>query len=232
MNENPFENHPELFEQVFKAKHKCPTVEIYNKDTNCNIEYLTDELCVNGCCEYCCGNRYNEWFATKPSDEAVRSLVLKMRIKSDMATKHNKKAYNKLLATAGDEGQLVTLCIDKKYQKIPDLFLEIKSRIQEANYSCLCDAYIVLEVYGKDNNFNPHIHIITRKIKANSAVAQLLRRKFQNDKYQIYRVDVAARPYTCIDQYIQGDKQANKLGATAKDKEYREANNLMHVYKL
>lgn len=229
---NPFENYPELFEEVFMKKHECPTVELYNEKLKRNEEYYTDELCINGCCEYCYGYRYNEWFAEKPTLEDVREYVMKQRLKCDLAEKHKKEQEQKAKLDLKEEGQLITLSINQEYKQVPSLFRDIIQKIKDANYGFLYDSYAALEVTGKDDKWNPHIHIVTKKVKRNGQVAQVLRRKFQNDKFQIYNVDVKALPWKIGVDYVNAGKVYYKLEATAKDKEYREANNLEHIYYL
>lgn len=227
---NPFENFPDLFFDVFAKQHICPTVEVWDEKLKQNVEYYTDELCINGCCEYCYGHRYNEWFAEKPTKEEVKELVLKQQLKCDLAQKHQKEKLRNAKLDVQDQAQIITLCINKEYKQIPDLFRDIIDKIRAADYVFLYDCYAVCEVYGKDDNWNPHIHIVTKKVKRNGQIAQVLRRKFQNDKFQVYRVDVKPLPYKVGVDYLNAGKIAAKLEATEKDKEYREANNLDNIY--
>lgn len=229
---NPFENYPELFEDVFMKKHECPTVTLWNEEEKTNHEYYTDELCINGCCEYCYGHRYNEWFAEKPTLEEVREYILRQKLKCDLAEKQKKNNEKKAMLKIKDEDQLITICINQDYKQIPDLFRDIIAVIRDAKYSFLMDANAVCEVTGKNGKFNPHIHIHTRKIKRDGQVAQVLRRKLVNEKYQVYNIDVKSLPRKEAMDYVEGYKTGDKLEATAKDKEYREANNLDHIYEI
>jgi hypothetical protein len=152
----------------------------------------------------------------------------------DLAKKVKRKKYNELINGADkNNGQLITLCIDKDYKQVPKLAEEIISVIIKADYDCLLDAQATIELYGKsETELLPHIHIVTKKLKPDGAVAQLFRRKFQKDKYQVYRVDVKTLPYESAEAYVMGEKEGAKLAATAKDKAYRQANGLQDIYDL
>jgi hypothetical protein len=241
---NPWENNPELFAEILRKKHNCPTYWDYDDEfklPNGDIgygaklnEYWVNEECANGCCEYCYGHRYNEWFAEKPTREDIKEFILKQRLKCDMAEKVKRKTYKDLLNNGeGEEndGQLITLCIDKEYKQVPKLATEIISVIRNTKYNFIENGYACIEVFGKDD-FAPHIHIVTKKLKRNGVIAQTLRRKFQTTKWQVYRVDVKALPYNTAWDYVGGEKQLAKQGQCEKDREYREKNNLLDLYEL
>ena len=51
MNENPYEQNPSLFFDLFKKRHICPTYWAYAKETDgFQTEYMLNEDCINGCC--------------------------------------------------------------------------------------------------------------------------------------------------------------------------------------
>lgn len=132
-----------------------------------------------------------------------------------------------------NNGQLITLCIDKEYKQVPKLAEEIISVIKLTDYDCLLDAAATIELYGKsETELNPHIHIATKKLKPDGAVAQLFRRKFIKAKWQVYRVDVKGLPWDSAIDYVGGIKEGAKLAATEKDKEYRLKHNLQDIYDL
>lgn len=141
-----------------------------------------------------------------------------------------------------NNGQLITLCIDQKYQQIPKLCGDIIAEIKKTDYSCISGATAVIEIHGSDGNINPHIHISTKKLKNAGATAQLFRRKFTKPKWQVYRVDVKDLPYQSACDYVAGhkaqgaddfiDQSWGKMASVIKDREYREQNNLEHIYHL
>ena len=101
--DNPYEKYPEIFRSILKKKHSCPTYWDYDDedklpcgeikhDAKLN-EYWVNEECANGCCEYCYGHRYSEWFAEKPTEDDISDFILKERIKCDMAEKVKRKVY-------------------------------------------------------------------------------------------------------------------------------------------
>ncbi|AXQ65805.1 MAG: putative replication initiation protein [Cressdnaviricota sp.] len=241
---NPFETYPQTFADIYRKRHKCPTIMLYIDDdleasgeaklNATKKEHWVNDECASGACEYCHGWQYNEWFQEKPTDEQVRELILKQQIKCDLAKKVKRTKYNELIyGEEKNNAQLITLCIDKDYKQVPKLAEEIISVIIKANYECLRDAQAAIEVFGKsETELNPHIHIVTKKVKSPGAVAQVLRRKLQKDKYQVYRVDVKDMPYQAAYDYVAGNKEGAKLAATQKDKEYRSTHNLKDIYEL
>ena len=205
IEDNPFLKHQDLLVKLFKEKHHCPTTWQYDpKDIRpdgeaelnaVKQEYWVNEECGGGYCEYCYGARYNEYFEEKPTMEQLIALLREKQLKTDRAQLIRDKEYKKELYGHDEcDGQLITLCIDKDYKQIPKLYGDIVSQIKQANYGFMSEAKAVLEVHT-EQGIRPHIHIITKKIKKAGYVSQILRRKFQNDKYQIYRIDVKPLPY-------------------------------------
>lgn len=240
---NPYENYPEMLKTILSKRHICPTIWKYedsDKHPNGEIkaeakksEYWVNEACAHGYCEYCYGHRFNEWFLEKPTAQQIEEWILCQRIKSDLAEKVKRQEYRKMLHRQNPdaEGQLITLAIDKDYEQVPKLFLEIISVIRLANYDCLIDSIATLEI-NTENGKRPHIHILTRKVKKPSYVAQMFRRKFIKDKYQVYRVDVTSLPYKAGLDYIHGEKTSKKQEYVQKDAEYKEKNNLLSHYDI
>lgn len=241
--QNPYEKYPETLKILLSKRHICPTIWKYDdsdKHPNGEVkaearksEYWVNEECAYGYCEYCYGHRYNEWFLEKPTENEVANFILAQRIKCDVAEKVKRKEYGKQLAK-GDpnaEGQLITLCIDKDYKQVPKLYLDIISVIRLADYDCLVDAIATLEI-NTESGIRPHVHILTRKVKKPSYVAQLFRRKFLKDKYQVYRVDVKSLPYKSGLEYIRGEKTPKKAEFVQKDAEYKNQNNLLSHYDI
>jgi len=247
--DNPFLKHQDLLVKLLKAKHICPTCWEYEpKDIRpdgepelnaVKQEYWVHEACAGGYCEYCYGARYNEYFEEKPTDAEVISLIRQKQLKTDRAALHLAKQYKKeLYKDDEDNGQLITLCIDKDYKQIPKLCGDILAEIKQSNYGFMSEAKAVCEIHT-EHGIRPHIHIITKKIKKAGYVSQILRRKFQNPKYQIYRVDVKVLPYECGEDYVNGHKGGESTGSEnlkealmIKDREYREMNNMTHITPL
>lgn len=219
---NPFETYAQTFADILRKRHICPTIWKYDpedirSDGEAELnakkyEYWVNDACAEGHCEYCYGARYNEWFEEKPTEDEIGLHLVKHQIKCDMAKKVKRKTYNELLVkNSGETAQLITLCIDKEYKQIPKVAELILGVISQTNYSFLVDAVGTIEVYGEDSNWNPHIHIITRKVKRCGQVAQVLRRKFQTPKYQVYRIDVKELPYNSGLEYVMGEKQKKQM---------------------
>ncbi len=250
---NPFETYPNTFAEIYRKRHKCETVMLYTDDDleasgepKLNAEkkeHWVNEACAEGWCEYCHGWQFNEWFQEKPTNEDVNELIMNQQLKCDLAKKVKRKKYmEKFNGEDKNNGQLITLCIDKDYKQVPKLAEEIISVIIKTDYDCLLDAQATIELYGKsETELTPHIHIVTKKLKPDGAVAQLFRRKFIKPKWQVYRVDVKPLPYECGEDYVNGNKGEpseaeanswNKMDAVKKDREYRLKHNLRDIYPL
>lgn len=245
--ENVYDKHRDIITKLLRTRYICPTYFDYADEDRepdgepkfgaKKKEYYRNEDCPHWC-EYCMGWRYNEFFyndGNKPSEDEINEYILKEHIKCDLAEKEKRKKYNEILNNGDGEqhdGQLITLCIDKDYKQVPKLALEIISVIRNTNYSFIEDGYACVEVHGSDGAFNPHIHIVTKKVKRNGVVAQNLRRKFQVPKYQIYRVDVKELPYNIAWDYVGGTKTDVKLAQSIKDIEWRKENGIESLYEL
>lgn len=247
---NPWETYPETISTILRQKHICPTYWDYEaKDVRADgeveptakkAEYWVNETCATDACEYCAGWRYNEWFTEKPTESEISEMLMKNTIKCDLAKKVKRKKKNGLLFSGTEnDGQLISLSIDQKYIQIPKLCGDIIAEIRKTNYACLKDAQAVCEFYGggKDNDdgigqWNPHIHIVTKKMENAGTVAQLLRRKFIKPKWQVYRVHIKEEPEACARKYVEGEKVDEKIEDTIKDRQYREDNGLSHIYDL
>ncbi len=238
---NPFETYPETFRSILRKRFVCPTLWKYDdKDIRADgeaeiharkYEYWVNDECAAGACLFCLGRQHNEWFQEKPSDTEIDDWILKNQIKCELAKKAKRKRYNEILmGNEKNNGQLITLSLDQKYQQIPKLFADIIAEIRKADYEFLLGAFATLEVYGKDGNYNPHCHIITKKIKNPGVVTQAFRRKFIKDKWQCYRVHIRELPYEAGDIYCQGIKETSKQDAVAKDEKYRQDNNILSYY--
>lgn len=239
---NPFETYPEMIKEIYRKKHVCPSIWKYDEkylngtsealpSTKQDEHWVNDE-CAAGYCEYCNGWRWNEWFQEKPTDEEINDLILKQIIKVEMAKKLKRKKKNEIIyGTNTNNGQLITLCIDKDYAQVPKLATEIISVIRSSDYQCIDGCKAVIELYG-ENGWNPHIHLATKKLKQNGQVAQLFRRKFVKNKYQCYRVDVKELPYESALAYVMGEKENDKIEMLEKDMKYRKENKLLSIYDI
>lgn len=241
---NAWEKNPDLISEILKKRHICKTYWGYeDKDLGENgepkldakmVEYWVKDECAGGYCEYCMGYSYNEYFQEKPSQSDINEVIMKGILKGDLAKKEKKKKLNNIKLMDNKQGQLITLCIDKDYKQVPKLTEEVISVIKSADYDCLLDAHATIELYGVNKEFNPHLHIATRKVKKAGYVAQIFRRKFQKDKYQIYRVDVKdIHSYDSAMAYVGGYKDSpEKNEASEMDREYRNENSLANLYEI
>lgn len=245
--DNPFLKHQDLLVKLLKEKHHCPTTWQYDpKDIRpdgeaelnaVKREYWVNEECGGGYCEYCYGARYNEYFEEKPNEAEVMALIRQKQLKTDRAQIERDKDYKKELYNEDkNNGQLITLCIDKDYKQIPKLYGDIVAEIKKSNYGFLSEAKAVLEIHT-ENGIRPHVHVLTKKIKKAGYVSQILRRKFQNDKYQIYRIDVKPLPYECGEDYVNGNKGEPsegeyKFACVQKDRDYRMENKIENITVL
>ena len=114
--------------------------------------------------------------------------------KIQLNQKHREKMINDKLKEINPElvkYQLITLSIDKSLNESEAIAMQniIIQKIKAANYKCLDDVKYRYEYYG-ENGWNPHIHIITSKIKPDSVVAQTIRRKLSKGFKTMYNMDV------------------------------------------
>lgn len=236
MNENPYDQNPSLFFDLFKKRHICPTYWSYAKETDkMKTEFMLEEDCINGCCSYCYGHDYNEMFAEKPTDEQVYKKIEECKVRCDVAARQRASARKaKLYEGDKHDGLFVTMSIDKAYLQIPKLCEDIMAELKQTQYKDITDGLASLELWsgGNDESWNPHIHILTRKSCEPGALAQTLRRKFVKDKWQIYRINVVNTNYNNTIDYIDGVKEGAKLPYVEKDIKYRNENNLAHRYEL
>lgn len=121
--------------------------------------------------------------------------------------------------------QLITICFDQKVQleQVVEYQNELISKIQKAKYNYLDEAKARFEYYGSEG-YNPHIHIVTNKVKTDGAVAQSIRRKCEmvfTGNNPVYRVNVVSGKDDRHLKYIDGDK-SNQDELMKKDNEVRE----------
>ncbi|AXH74672.1 MAG: putative replication initiation protein [Circoviridae sp.] len=241
--ENCWEKNQCLISDILRKKHICKTYWGYeDKDLEDNgepkldakmVEYWANEACAGGYCEYCYGAQFNEFFTERPTETDIAEYIMLNSIKADVAKKEKRKKLINLKSKGNNEGQLITLCIDHEYIQVPKLATEIISVIKSADYDCLLNAYATIELYGETKKWSPHLHIITRKVKKAGYIAQLFRRKFQKEKYQIYRVDVKDITYENGMNYVSGIKESpEKNEASEMDREYRNENSLENLYEI
>lgn len=241
--ENPFETYAETISAMMRKRHVCKTYMAY-EDQHVRAdgevepwakksEFWVNNECATDACEYCSGWKYNEWFQEKPTESDIRELLMKHAIRCDMAKKVKRKKYNAILHNGEENnGQLITLAIDKEYKQMPKLCEDIINEVRKSNYACLHNAEAVCEFYGTDGDWNPHIHVVTKKVENAGKIAQLFRRKFIKPKWQVYRVHIKEEPYEAARKYVHHDKIEEKTEAMKKDKEYRSTHSLSDIYEI
>lgn len=150
------------------------------------------------------------------------------------AEKFRKQQQDLETEVLGDyQAYLVTLSLDKSCDHLDQM--KVIKEIQKTGYKSILSrpSFYSMEYYGStDLSWNPHIHIFSDKIKTFSQTAQPLQRKFINDRFKVYRVNVVSRPATAISDYIAGEKTLKKSEAISLDKEYRSKNNIPDFNQL
>jgi len=128
--------------------------------------------------------------------------------------------------------QLITICLDQneEQEKVIKKQFQIMDKIISARYKWMINGTYNFEYFGKEG-WNPHIHIkIDQSIKG-ATIAQMLRRKLQ-DNHIVYRVNVITRSAKEHDGYIEGIKTESKQENTHMDRMLRENYNIKDFYKI
>lgn len=168
-------------------------------------------------------------------DEDLKDLALKF-MKSDIdeieKEKNRVSSFLKLEKPDQVKTQLITISIDKKLEptETADVQFKVIEKIKSANYKCLDNVSHKFEYYT-ENGWNPHIHIMTDKIKAKSYVAQLIDRKLKNaGLHEAYRVNVSELNHEAHDAYMNGVKKESKQEFVIKDEVFRETHDIEDIY--
>lgn len=201
--------------------------------------------CLNSCC---LGGDFNEFFKHRPTELELHQFIERLEVKGELAKEHARKRKQNLYCEHSSDSQLITISIDQTYLQPIKAQYDILDRIRKSDYKWMTDDAIAsFEYYGKDENWNPHVHLIITKTKKPSDIAQALNRVFYEKrnkktgkderveqwKYCIYaRVNCVDLTKEAANNYIHGDKADDKMAAVDKDREYREKNGVPHTIKI
>lgn len=236
------------FQDIIKQKHKCQQrssefLGVYLNDTN---HY--DIECVGGCK---CGENFNEFFETQPTNEQAHDWAEAFYIKGQKAIQIDEDRRRALFSEAQEAGQIITINFDKDRTKdLLNVMEQCIDAIRTAGYKWLdIDAIACMEFFSEKSPHkpnNPHIHIATKRmcsktgkpIKATS-IAQILRRKFNNLEC-VYGVNGQERTWDIARNYVDGScvsksdgtPQGDKWRYTEQDITFRADNALSHPYKM
>lgn len=160
-----------------------------------------------------------QWFEI---DARIKKFEENKKIQDAMAEYHKKNT---------NEGTLITLCLDQDQSEEDALKNQYKviDELRKANYKWMVEPCCVFEWWSKkdklkddmDNlNWNPHIHIVVRRIGKESKIRDNLKAKMKSLP-SVYRFDVKRLPYENGMLYCSGEKVNCKVCACAKDEEFR-----------
>ena len=173
----------------------------------------------------------------KEVDESIDWDLTALRFvqsEEDIVAESAEKVRNHLKQHAPTQlkTQLITISIDKNLEPVDAVKVqyEVYDAIAGAEYKFLDNATATFE-YHTDKGFNPHIHIMTHKVKSDGQVAQQIRRKFKNND-KVYRVHVSTLNYQQHSAYMNGDKQEAKQEYVRKDEVFREIHNINNIFKF
>jgi len=168
------------------------------------------------------------------TDEEIKETAMKF-MKCDVdeleGRKHAVNVYLKEHSPEHVKSQMITISVDQKLTPTEAIEVQftIIEKIKLANYKCLANVSHTFEYYTKEG-FNPHIHIVTDKIKSDGQVAQLIRRKLK-DMPAAYRIFVNTLNYQAHTDYMHGDKTDEKMDYVEKDEIFREIHHIENIYK-
>lgn len=174
--------------------------------------------------------------AWKMTDEQILAFRKQQVVKAQLYKEENDRKVKeemRLLRKPEDTAtQLITICLDQKVEqeKIIQKQFKIMDKIISARYKWMINGKYNFEYFGKEG-WNPHIHIKIDKTIQGATIAQMLRRKLQND-HEVYRVNVITRSAKEHDGYIEGDKAEAKQENTHMDKMLRENYNIKDFYVI
>jgi hypothetical protein len=241
------------FEEFCKIPHKCQhrhtvIAGVVVKSGNYDGE------CSDGCK---CGDNYNEFFSTKPTELEANEWAKAFYVKGLQATQIAEERKRNLFMSKQELGQIITLSFDKDAPDRIELMDYAINEIKKVDYAWLDkEAIYCYEFYSKEcppnQPSNPHIHIATKRmldkkgklIKATN-IAQQLRRKFAEDSKTpikaIYRVNGEERTWKIAKSYVDGTcasksdatpenhfTEGEKWKYTKQDITYRALNKIEH----
>jgi len=154
------------------------------------------------------------------TDQEIEETAMKF-MKCDVdeieGRKHAVNVYLKEHSPEHVKTQMITISVDQNLPPAEAVALQFKvmEKIKTANYKCLANVSYKFEYYTKEG-FNPHIHIVTDKIKSDGQVAQLIRRKLK-DLPGAYRIFVNTLNYQAHADYLNGCKTTDKMFGVEQD---------------
>lgn len=180
--------------------------------------------------------RWNDIFVKEPTDYEIQQYLMKLDGKNAKQAQYQKNLYNQII---NDEVMacLGTISIDQDYKQVPKLIGDIVALLKRTSWQWEDEFVARAEFYSDvDGKWNPHIHILNKRNLAHgvppSKIKQALEKKLKGDKYQVYRIDCCARPFTAGENYINGLKKTEKQENVEKDRQYRLENNIDEIYYL
>ena len=176
-----------------------------------------------------------EWSEERMEHFIYKALVVAPKERAKFLAEEHQKAMTEVYANTED-GVLITIMIDQKELSEADA---VKSQyaiiddLQKAKYRWLIQAEACFEYYGEEG-WNPHIHIVTKRIDKESKIRGNLIDKFiKKGKHGVYRIAVDRRPYKNAWKYVAGEKDSDKkMLNVEKDKKFRELYSIDNLIKI
>lgn len=142
---------------------------------------------------------------------------------------HREKSLKQFFSPEQIKMQLITISIDKALSEMDAIKIQDKiiTMIRQAKYKCMGETRYVFEYYAK-SGWNPHIHMVCDKNKTDGQLAQLIRRKLIKIS-EAYNIDVLTLDKNAADNYIEGNKQEDKMEDVKRDQKFREQHNIDEI---
>jgi len=174
-----------------------------------------------------------EFFADMSSnlnDENRSELIANWLEKIEGNRIHREKSLKMFFNPEQVKMQLITISIDKALSEMDAIKIQDKiiRMIRQAKYKCMGDTRFVFEYYAK-SGWNPHIHMVCDKHKTDGQLAQLIRRKLKYNVPEAYNIDVLTLDKIAADNYIEGNKQDDKMEDVKRDQKFREQHNIDEI---
>lgn len=183
--------------------------------------------------------RWNTKFEAKPTMLEAEEWVHRVWTIGGIVAKRKKAErlakLTKEIAPEMVKSKLITFMIDQQKtitkQYCEALVDELRLTSQYESYKYLRGSTVRFEFYTKGDKFNPHLHFNCETSMKNGQIAQLLKRKFVKDKWNIYRINAVERTADITENYIiDANKTSEKMPSVEKDNEFKKANNIEEVY--
>jgi hypothetical protein len=181
---------------------------------------------------------FNPCFENEPTNTDIMIMLMKIDANCERNKQRIDNQYNQV-KNGGDMCCLATLSLDQKISvnSVLQSITDIIETLQTTQYKWYCDPILRAEFFtGKENKWNPHIHILNRRSIENgvapSVIKQALKKKLKDEKYNIYRFDAQPRPLEAGEQYISGIKRDTKQENVKKDEEFRKNHGISDIIYL